>query len=104
MDGAEAEFKLGNTAKTLEYLNMILENRGLDKATSITMESIMAERSKELIGEGFRMWDLLRWGVEVPRPAGANKDKNLTAFPMPRVETDLSGTLVKGNPGYDNYR
>ncbi|AQX08582.1 RagB/SusD family nutrient uptake outer membrane protein [Elizabethkingia ursingii] len=104
LDGAEAEFKLGNTAKALEYLNMILENRGLDKATSITMESIMAERSKELIGEGFRMWDLLRWGVEVPRPAGANKDKNLTAFPMPRVETDLSGTLVKGNPGYDNYR
>lgn len=83
---------------------MILENRGLAKATSVTMESIMAERSKELIGEGFRMWDLLRWGIEVPRPAGANKDKNLTAFPMPRVETDLLVLLVKANPGYDNYR
>lgn len=104
LDGAEAELKLGNTAKALEYINMILVNRGLDKAISVTMEDIMAERSKELIGEGFRMWDLLRWGKDVPRPTGANKDKNLTAFPIPRVETDLSGTLVKGNPGYDNYR
>ncbi|AJW64363.1 SusD family protein [Elizabethkingia miricola] len=104
LDGAEAELMLGNAAKALEYLNMILVNRGLDKATSITMEDIMAERSKELIGEGFRMWDLLRWGKEVPRPTGAKKDKELTAFPIPRVETDLSGTLVKGNPGYDNYK
>lgn len=104
LDGAEAEFNLGNTAKALEYLNMILVNRGLDKATSITMESIMAERSKELIGEGFRMWDLLRWGKEIPRKAGAKKDKELIAFPIPRLETDLSGTLVKGNPGYDNYK
>lgn len=102
LDGAEAELKLGNTTKALGYLNMILENRGLDKATSVTMDDVMAERSKELIGEGFRMWDLLRWGKEVPRPTGANNDKNLTIFPIPRVETDLSGTMVKGNPGYDN--
>lgn len=149
LNGAEAEFKLGNKDQALEYYKMILENRlsditidltnkeevdyykqklktdlvvlidnaiskdekslkitikqQLDVITSITFEDIMSERSKELIGEGFRMWDLLRWGKEVPRPTGASTDKNRTIFPMPRVETDLAGSLVTANPGYDNY-
>ncbi|QCX53446.1 RagB/SusD family nutrient uptake outer membrane protein [Elizabethkingia sp. JS20170427COW] len=103
LNGAEAEFKLGNTAKALEYINLIRVNRNLPAAITLTMEDIMAERSKELIGEGFRMWDLLRWGKEIPRPSGASTDKNRTIFPMPRVETDLAGSLVTANPGYDNY-
>ncbi|KAF5276738.1 hypothetical protein FQR65_LT16216 [Abscondita terminalis] len=67
LDGAEAEFKLGNTDKALEYYNMILTNRGLVAATTVTIDDIQLERSKELLGEGFRMWDLLRWGKQVPR-------------------------------------
>ena len=44
------------------------------KATSITMESIMAERSKELVGEGFQNVDLLRWGVRSSKTSRANKE------------------------------
>lgn len=102
LDGAEAEFNLGNTAKALNYYNMILTNRGLSAASTITLDDIQLERSKELLGEGFRMWDLLRWGKEVPRPSGSLTDPRLIAFPIPRAETDLAGTLVKSNPGYDN--
>ena len=102
LDGAEAELSLGNTAKALEYYNMILTNRGLTAATTVTMDAIQLERSKELLGEGFRMWDLLRWGKEVPRPTNASKDIRLTIFPIPRAETDIAGTPVKSNPGYDN--
>ena len=60
----------------------------------------MKERVKELVGEGFRQWDLLRWGVTSFKPASVNINK--LAFPIPRAETDLAGTLVESNPGYDN--
>lgn len=102
LDGAEAEFNLGNTAKALDYYNMIVTNRGLAAVSSVTLDDIQLQRSKELVGEGFRMWDLLRWGKEVPRPSNAHTDPRLIAFPIPRAETDLAGTLVTSNPGYDN--
>ena len=56
---------------------------------------------KELLGEGLRQWDLRRWGDTVPRPV-ANTDIRLNAFPIPRGETDIAGSPVKSNPGYDN--
>ncbi|OPC01244.1 glycan metabolism protein [Elizabethkingia ursingii] len=102
LNGAEAEVKLGNQAKALEYYNMIVTNRGLSAAANVTLEDIQLERSKELLGEGFRMWDMLRWGKTIERPITAKTDIRLLAFPIPRVETDLSGTLVTSNPGYDN--
>ena len=102
LDAAEAEINLGNAAKALEYYNMIVTQRGLDAATSVTLDDIQLERAKELLGEGFRMWDLLRWGKAVPRPSNASTNPQFTAFPIPRAETDISGTLVKPNPGYDN--
>ncbi len=70
--------------------------------TSVTLNAIKQERMKELLGEGIRQWDLRRWGADVPRPAGASTDINLNAFPIPRSETDLSGSPVVSNPGYDN--
>ena len=41
---------------------MILTNRGLTAATSVTMDAIQLERSKELLEKDLGMWDLLRWG------------------------------------------
>ena len=61
---------------------------------------IKVERRKELLGEGFRQWDLLRWGNTSFKPAAVST--NLLAFPIPRQETDIAGTPVVANPGYDN--
>ncbi|REC80185.1 RagB/SusD family nutrient uptake outer membrane protein [Chryseobacterium elymi] len=102
LNGVEAELNGGSAAKALQYYNMILVNRGLPAAGTVTMADLKLERAKELVGEGLRLWDLLRWGDPVPRPSGASTSPLLTSFPIPRVETDIAGTLVKPNPGYDN--
>lgn len=68
--------------------------------TSVTLDMIKAERRKELLGEGFRQWDLLRWGDTSFKPASVDIKK--LAFPIPRAETDIAGTPVVSNPGYDN--
>ena len=102
LNGVEAELNGGSAATALIYYNQIVQNRGLAAATSVNMSTLKLERAKELVGEGFRQWDLLRWGDPVPRPAVASTDVRLTAFPIPRVETDIAGTPIVSNPGYDN--
>ena len=104
LNGVEAELNGGNVAKALQYYNEILTNRGLSAATSVSMTELKAERAKELIGEGFRMWDLLRWGDTTTPLLGETTNVNLLAFPIPRAVTDISGTPVKANPGYDNFQ
>lgn len=106
LNGAEAEFRLGNTADAMTYINEIRTNRGASERTSLTIDNIKRERVAELIGEGFRYWDLLRWGdissLSYQLKGLPNNDMNLLAFPIPAAETNLSGTLVVSNPGYDN--
>lgn len=119
LNGVEAELNGGSASKALTYYKMILSNRltdikdgsgtvtqtvqqQMDLITSVDVNMLRAERMKELLGEGLRQWDLRRWGVAVPRPTGANTNQDLNAFPIPRQETDIAGTLVKSNPGYDN--
>ena len=130
LNGAEAELQPGgDPAKTLKYYKDIqahildiiyklqangspeLDANGnpivlktvqqqLDDITSVDLNMIKVERRKELLGEGFRQWDLLRWGNTSFKPADVSA--NLLAFPIPRQETDIAGTPVVANPGYDN--
>ncbi|QBO57464.1 RagB/SusD family nutrient uptake outer membrane protein [Chryseobacterium salivictor] len=115
LNGAEAELNGGDPAKALKYYKEILANRlgpitvgttvtsvqeQLDAITSVNLNMIKVERRKELLGEGFRQWDQLRWGDTSFKPASINI--NQLAFPIPRSETDISGTPVVSNPGYDN--
>lgn len=115
LNGAEAELNGGDPAKALKYYKEILANRlgpitvgttvtsvqqQLDAITSVTLNMIKVERRKELLGEGFRQWDQLRWGDTSFKPATVNI--NQLAFPIPRAETDITGTPVVSNPGYDN--
>jgi len=104
LNGVEAELNGGSAATALQYYNQILTNRGLTAATSVSMTELKAERAKELIGEGFRLWDLLRWGDTTTPLLGKTTNVNLLAFPIPRVITDLDGSLIKANPSYDNYQ
>ena len=102
LNGVEAELNGGDANLALKYYNEILTNRGLPAATSVDMTALKAERAKELIGEGFRMWDLLRWGDKASVLGTATTNENLLAFPIPRSITNISGSPVKSNPGYDN--
>ncbi|TDX86023.1 RagB/SusD family nutrient uptake outer membrane protein [Epilithonimonas xixisoli] len=130
LNGIEAELNGGDPAKALSYYRLIIAQRlspiprldsngnpvidndgnpvmdtGQDQAnkiTSVTLPMLKAERMKELLGEGLRQWDLRRWGDPIARPSVAPTDPNLNAFPIPRSETDIAGTPVLPNPGYDN--
>lgn len=111
LNGAKAELNGGDATKALTYYKLILANRLSDTSTqtvaqqladitSVSLSDIKIERRKELLGEGFRQWDLLRWGDTSFKPSTV--DMNKLAFPIPRSETDIKGTLVESNPGYDN--
>ncbi|MFP3595999.1 RagB/SusD family nutrient uptake outer membrane protein [Chryseobacterium sp. SIMBA_029] len=127
LNGIEAELNGGSVTKAQAYWELILKNRLSDvvdangNITSSVAQQIAAlgpindtklktERRKELLGEGFRMWDLLRWGQSVPvynstgggLTATLNIGDTRLAFPIPQSETNVSGTLVTSNPGYDN--
>jgi len=100
LNGIEAELNGGDAAKALTYYNQIRAQRGLTAATAVTMDDLKKERARELIGEGFRQWDLLRWGDKSFVPATANPLH--IAFPIPRAELNINGTLIQPNPGYEN--
>lgn len=100
LNGIEAELNGGSSTKALNYYNSLITQRGLSAVTTVDLSILKSERTKELLGEGFRQWDLLRWGDKSFVPTG--KSESLLAFPIPRIETDLDGTLIKSNPGYDN--
>lgn len=118
LNAAEAEIQAGSSVNALNYYNKIRQARGLAAASSVTLDLIKKERTLELIGEGLRYWDLLRWnstipyynknGVRVSSDPDNSKigDKSvgnkLLAFPIPRKETASPGSLVVSNPGYDN--
>lgn len=62
LSAAEAYFQSGNTAKALEYVNMVRERAQAEPYTSIDMDKIKLERQVELCMEGQRFMDLVRWG------------------------------------------
>lgn len=67
---SEAAFKAGQEGTAKEYLNALRISRGLDKVTasgSSLYQAIKDERTRELAFEGFRLWDLRRWGEGVKR-------------------------------------
>lgn len=99
LNGIEAELNGGDPTKALAYYNQIIAERGLEPATSVSLADLKDERARELIGEGFRQWDLLRWGDKSYVPATANPLH--VAFPIPRAEINIDGTLIKPNPGYE---
>ena len=118
--GAEAQFELGNNAKALAYLNAVRQRAGINPATSISIETILEERARELAFEGQRWYSLKRRGVlydylmdhmnsellneyyarnhvnpkEVYRPYMVN-------LPIPQGVLDLLGASYPQNEGYN---
>jgi starch-binding outer membrane protein, SusD/RagB family len=68
---AEAEWRLGNTAKALDYLNTLRKSRILPNShqllTSVDLETIMEEHARELALEGKRWFFLKRLDLLVER-------------------------------------
>ncbi|TDB65324.1 RagB/SusD family nutrient uptake outer membrane protein [Arundinibacter roseus] len=114
---AEAQFKQGKTAEAVEAINVIRRRAGWPgkkaemeiTASDLTMEFLMAERERELLGEQMRWFDLKRWGNLVERvkkynPQAAPNIKDFHVLrPIPQNQIDRvegNQTAFPQNPGY----
>ena len=83
------------------YFKQVRERAGLDPITGVTMDDVKKERRLELAMEGFRYFDLVRWGdaatVLVPKGFVA---VNHEVFPIPQEEIINSNYALVQNPNY----
>ena len=91
-----------NNAETLAAVNAIRSRAGVSSFNSLTADTFLAERGREMFQESSRRTDLIRfgkyssgtWWEKGPSPA----HKQLMPIPFDAVQTS-NGTLTQ-NPGY----
>ncbi len=135
---AEAEIEVGSLAKALEYTNMV-RGRAANASDYVMLDgkpaanykiavydsfptkeiaraAVRFERRIELGMEGYRFYDLVRWGEDVEAInrylkydqvllpgalGGASYTANKALFPLPQNQIDLlTPDILKQNPGY----
>jgi starch-binding outer membrane protein, SusD/RagB family len=108
---AEAANELGNPSQALTSLNRVRararggNNNILPNVTTTDKDAlrqaIWKERQVELAMENDRYFDVIRQGraATIFGPKGWKANKN-EVWPIPQNEIELSGNLLKQNPGY----
>jgi hypothetical protein len=110
---AEAQFKQGKLAEAAVSLNVIRgrANATLITAAQVSLDYILDERARELLGEENRRMTLMRTGTLVERAKRLNsvspvnqmtglENKHLL-MPIPQAEIDLNKDAeLEQNPGY----
>ena len=119
---AEAAALEGNTTVANNALKTLRENRiegytHTDLTGNELLEAVRQERTRELIGEGFRMGDLRRWHLGMNR---SNPQEDVAPFlwgstinmsypansykftwPIPQIEMEVNPQMAgQQNPGY----
>ena len=118
LNAAEAAVKTGDNNAAVKYLDPIVKranpaNTAVGK--TLTVEDILNERRKELVGEGHRMYDVIRNGMKIKRIDAEEPDLSRTrhdtphmeydwdfymiVLPIPKKEMDTNSNMVQ-NPGY----
>ncbi len=114
---AETQLKLGKTAEATASINTVRRRAAFPgkadameiTSDQMTMDFLMEERARELIGEQFRWLDLKRWGVLVERvklynAQGAPNIKDFHVLrPIPQNQIDRAqggASAFPQNPGY----
>jgi hypothetical protein len=90
---AEAEIRLGNNGDN--YINPIRTRAGVSTWSGAGLDSLLAERGRELFCEGHRRQDLIRyskwtqswWKKDAHAPG-------LETFPIPKWATDVNSNLL----------
>ncbi|TDQ73531.1 RagB/SusD family nutrient uptake outer membrane protein [Sphingobacterium yanglingense] len=111
---AEAAVKIGDNTNALKYLNAIVTRANPAKSVSgtVTLERVMEERRKELVGEGHRLFDATRNNMRIERKAPSHNSPLLraetksfdrtyfkTVMAIPRGEIDANTNIIQ-NDGY----
>ena len=101
----KAEAKVRNGEKGDEELNRIRARVGMPYRKA-TLDNILEERLLELVWEGWRRQDLIRFGkftgaYDLRTPLQGESSGYTTVFPIPQKCIDLNSELVQ-NKGYVN--
>jgi hypothetical protein len=91
---AEAEIRLGRNGD--QWINPIRQRAGVAAWTGATLDSLLAERGRELYCEGHRRQDLIRYDAwENAWWEKAAHGKDLRVFPIPKWATDANSNLLE---------
>jgi len=106
---AEAELQTGSAANALTYVNKVRERAGAADMSNVTLDSVLAERGRELYCEGSRRTDLIRFGYFTganyvwPWKGGAEYGTSIPSYfnlyPIPTTDLNSNPNLIQ-NPGY----
>ena len=112
---AEAQLKAGNVSEATKAINVVRNRAGfpgkkeamLITDKEMTMDFLIEERARELVGEQTRWLDLKRWGLLVdrvkkynPQAAGNVAEKNnLRPIPQTQIDRSTKDAFLQ-NPGY----
>ncbi|MCB2195695.1 MAG: RagB/SusD family nutrient uptake outer membrane protein [Bacteroidetes bacterium] len=91
----------GGTGNPDTYFNEVRQRAGLGTISGVTLADIKKERRLELAMEGFRYFDLVRWG-DAPSVLSDRGFKEGTheVFPIPQDEIINSNYTLTQNDGY----
>jgi len=103
---AECNLRLGNTSTAAPFLNQVRERAGLSDIAAPTLQNVYDERGFELVFEGHRRQDMIRFGTYLlPHGVAPNavpaSPAYMLLFPIPTAALNANTTL-KQNPGYPN--
>ena len=109
---AESAYRNGDQGTALNYLNMLRERaygNSNNNMSSINLDDILDERSRELAWEGSRRTDLIRfgkftsgdyvWPFKGGDVSGVGTSSHLELYPIPTSDLILNPNLTQ-NPGY----
>ena len=126
LNAAEAAVKTGDNPSAVKYLNAIVSRANPANSvegSTVTLDRVMTERRKELVGEGHRFFDALRDGGSVDRHdvKGQSKisstkhyitkaekmnfswDYYKCVLAIPKAEMDANSNMLQ-NPLYDSSK
>ena len=99
----KAEAKVRNGESGDEELNAVRNRVGMPSLPA-TLDNILNERLLELVWEGWRRQDMIRFGIynkqyDIHTPSEADNKGYTTVFPIPGKARELNPNLEQ-NPGY----
>ena len=99
----KAEAKVRNGESGDEELNAVRNRVGMPSLPA-TLDNILNERLLELVWEGWRRQDMIRFGTynkpyDIHTPSEADNKGYTTVFPIPGKARELNPNLEQ-NPGY----
>lgn len=99
----KSEAKVRNGESEDEEINAVRSRVGMPSLPA-TLDNILNERLLELVWEGWRRQDMIRFGTyckqyDIHTPSEADKKGYTTVFPIPEKAHELNPHL-KQNPGY----